>query len=282
MSTVRLLAVGLAALASIANVAAQQPAVLIDVFLKDGRIISSPGIGRSGNSLMVTVSTGSGNGQVGYLVNTIARVAFSEPPQLKTARNLLARGKTAEAEGLAAQVMTYFAPYRDVPGNYWADAAALRWQALVGAGSEAAADKVVAEMLQSEEPETQNLARAAEGVRQARGGRYESAMVLFDEVIAKSTHPDTLAIAWLNKGRSLFAMNQWETALLAYLRVPVLYPQCTLSVPAALLDSAQALEAMDDVSEAEARLNLLLRDHPESLVAPQAVEALKRLKRKKS
>lgn len=275
-------AIAMAFFLAIASVTAQQPAAPIEVILKDGRIVTSPGVGRSGSSLMVTVSIGNGSGQVGIPVNAITRVAFPEPPQLKAARNMLARGKTAEAEGLAAQVMNNFALYRDIPGNYWADGAALRWQALVSAGRETDADKVVAEMLQSEEPETQCLARLGQAASQAREGRHENALAVYDEVLAKSTHAETLAAAWLNKGHSLLAMNQGEPALLAYLRVPVLYPQCTLSMPAALLGSARALEALEDLPGAGARLNLLLHDYPESSVAPTAVEALKRLKRKES
>jgi len=282
MNCSRFFLICLTVLIGFAGAVAQQPAATINIFLKDGRTVTSPTLTRSGNNIMAAVSVGPSGGQVGYPVNAIARIDFPEPPQLKTARALLARGKVAEAQGLVSFVMNQSAPYRDVPGSFWDDAAALSVQALVNSGRGPDADRVIAEMLESPNPETQRLARVQQAASRARQGRHEEALPVYDDVIAQSTDPETLATAWLNKGHSLLALGQTEQALLAYLRVPVFYPDRTLLVAAALLGSAQALEALEDLPEAEVRLNALLRDYPESPSAAAAKAALEKLKKKQS
>jgi tetratricopeptide (TPR) repeat protein len=272
----------LAAAARIATAVAQQPAAPLNIFLKDGRVVTTPNLARSGSNIMTTVSVGAGSGQVGYPVDSIARIDFAEPPQLNTARTLLAQGKIVEAQALASVVMNHFAPYRDVPGSFWADAAALSVPALVSVGREQDADRVIADMVQSPDVKTQLLGKVQQAASGARKGRHEEALVVYDEAIAQSTDPETLAVAWLNKGHSLLASNQWEPALLAYLRLPVLYPDRALWLPPALLGSARAFEALEDFPEAEARLNALLRDYPESPSATAAKAALERLKKKQS
>jgi tetratricopeptide (TPR) repeat protein len=259
---------------------AEEPSSTLNIILKDGRTISTSTLGRNGNSIMASVSVGATSGQVGYPVSAIARIEFPEPTQLKAGRSLLAQGKAAEAQKAAASVVKSFAPYSDVAGSFWAEAASLSVQALVTMGNETEAEHLVAEMLNSPNTDTQRLAKVYQAASRARKGHHEESIPVYDEAIAQSVDPETLATAWLHKGHSLLALNQWEPALLAYLRLPVFFPDRILLVPSALLGSAQALEGLEDYPEAESHLNVLLRDFPNSPAAIAAKTALERLKKK--
>src|SRR5205823_9052895 len=98
----------------------------------------------------------------------------------------------------------------------------------------------------------------------ARKGNYEKASPVFDEVIKDSKSPETLAVAWVNKGHALFASQQFEPALLAYLRVPAFYPEQKLILPQALLGAGRAFAGIGDGQKARETLNELLSGFPAS------------------
>jgi tetratricopeptide (TPR) repeat protein len=262
---------------------AQQPAAPLTIILKDGRSIVSPVLSRSGDNVMAVVQIDRNTGQVGYPVASIERIEFPEPPQLKVARELFAKGDIPEGAAALAPVIRYFEPFRDVPGSYWARAVTMKLNAWLSVGNEREAQGLI-EQLKAVPgiPDITRIAEVEDAAAWARKGQYEKAIAVYDAAIQQSTDRETLALAWLNKGHSLLGLKQWESAALAYLHIPVFFPEDGMLVAPALLGSARAMVGLGDFTGAELRLNDLIKMFPGSREAATAQIELQKLKKKKS
>lgn len=256
----------------------------ISIELKDGRAIeSSQALTRSGNAVMVTVPMAGGQqGQVGYDVSTIARVDFPEPTEIQTATDLLAAGQTDQGIAALDPVLAYYEQFRDVPGSWWAKAAVLKINALVNAGRASEAAPLVDELAASNDPEAVSAARVQQAAEMIRGGRYEEALPLLDASIKQTQNKDTLAQAWFYEGVGLSSLRRWEPAILAYLHVPVLYPEQKLLVPQAMLGGAQAMIGLQDRKSAKDELEEVVKNYPSSPQAGVATTELQKLEKDQS
>lgn len=248
------------------------------VVFKDGKSIGTNGVRRSGNNLMVKVPIGSGLGEVGYPIDTVAKVEFARPPELKTVASLLSQNKAAEALAAINPVISSQRDLREVPGSFWPDAAVLKIQALVALDRDQELQPLLDELASSaSDPETVRMARVQQAANWTRKGEYDKALPVFDAVIKESNDPETLSQAWLNKAHGLLEKKQWEPALLAYLHIPVYYPDYKLIVPAAMLGSARALVGLEDPGEAQKRYQELMDSFPASAEAATAKAEMKKL-----
>ena len=281
MKTLRRFSFLIALLLGAPVVFAQQPQAGVTIVLKDGRSVTTGNLRRSGGNVMTTVQVGTGTGEIGYGVNTIARIEFPEPPGIKQARDFLAQGKEGEALAALRPVMIGQEPFRDVPGNWWTQAAQLQINALLRAGRESEAETLINELAKAAtDPETANMARVQQAAIWTRKGQHDKALAVYDAVIKESKNRDALALAWLNKGNSLLALRKWEPAILAYLQVPVFYADKKLLVPQALLGGAWGMEGLQDFAGAEAKLNELIEDFPTSPEATTAKTEIVNVKKK--
>jgi len=272
-----------AALLAMAPVLFAEPAAApLTIVLKDGRSVVSPALSRSGDNVMATVQVGANSGQVGYALANIERIDFPEPPQLKAARELFAKGKVPEGTAVLAPVIRYFEPFRDVPGSYWARAVTMKLNAWVSVGNEREAQDLIEQLkAPSSIPEITQVAQVEEAASWARKGLYEKAVPVFDTAIRQSADHETLALAWLHKGHSLLGLKQWEAATLAYLHLPVFYPEDGMLVAPALLGSARAMVGLEDFAGAELRLHDLIEMFPASPEAATAQVEFQKLQKKK-
>lgn len=88
-----------------------------------------------------------------------------------------------------------------------------------------------------------------------------------------------MAAAAINKARSHQALKQWDSAVLAYLNIPVFYPEQKAQVPTYLLGSAQCYFELSDLPRAKDALNELIKDYssgPEAASARQELEKIAR------
>ncbi len=259
---------------------AQNPAPGITVTFKDGKATVSSGVRRSGNSLLVKVPIGTSVGEVGYPIDSIANVAFPEPPEIKAAQDLLAQNKAAEALAKIEPVATYYAPFQGVPGNWWVPAASVQLQALVALGRDSQVESLIADLSKaSADPAAVRMARVQQAASWVRKGEYARALPVLDEAIAQSTDPAVLAQAWLRKGDILLDQKEWEPAVLAYLHVPVYYSSQKLLVPQALLGSARAIAGLGDKPAATERYEEIMKTFPQSAEAVTAKAELEKLKK---
>jgi tetratricopeptide (TPR) repeat protein len=249
-----------------------------NILLKTGQTIETKGVRRSGDMVMGKVQIGASSGEVGYQAATIAKIDFPEPPQLKTTAAFLSQGQPEKALADIGPVVKYYEPFRDVPGNWWAQAALLKVSALGGMQLDKQAETLGDEIRRnSTDPETARAAQLQLIPGLVRKEDFEKALHLCDAVIKESTRPEVLAEAWVRRGDVLLAQRQWDGAVLAYLHVPVFYQDEKRWMPIALLGSARAFRGLEDPERAKRSLNDLTAQYPKSVQAELARAELQKL-----
>ena len=174
--------------------------------------------------------------------------------------------------------MKYYEPFRDVPGNWWAQAALLKVSALGGMQLDKEAETLGDEIRKSStDPETARAAQLQLVPGLVRKDDYEKALQLCDAVIKESTKSEVLAEAWVRKGDTLLAQRQWDGAALAFLHVPVFYEDQKRWMPPALFGSARAFRGLEDLERAKRSLNDLTAEYPKSAQAEMARAELQKL-----
>ena len=249
-----------------------------NIVMKDGKTIISKSLRRQGDTIMATVeiSAATGDkpaqtGEVGYALSQISRLDFPEPAQLRTVPELILAGRMPEALAQIEPVVKFYESFRDAPGSWWDEAAMLKVEALQATGNYKDSEPLIDSLARSaSDPETVRAAKVFIAAGMTRRGEHAKAVEIFDAVLKDATKPLTIATASVNKGQSHLALKQYEPALIAFLQVPVFYPNQKLLVPQALLGSAKAYYGMDDLVRAKATLDELLKDYGASAQAAEA------------
>jgi tetratricopeptide (TPR) repeat protein len=251
-----------------------------NIILKTGQTIETKAIRRNAGMVLGKIQAGGGGGEIGYPASAIARIGFPEPPQLKSAARFLSQGEPAKALAEIGPVVKYYGAFRDIAGNWWAQAALLEVAALSGMQLDRQAEALGEEIRKNAtDPETARAAQLQLVPGFVRNEEFDQALQLCDNVIKESARPEVLAEAWVRKGDAFLAQRQWDSALLAYLHIPVLYPEEKLWMPSALLGSGRAFRGLNDLERAKKSLADLTAEFPKSAQAQIAQVELKKLRK---
>lgn len=250
------------------------------IVLKSGQTAETGGVRREGDTVMGKIKVGNSSGEVGYQVNTIGKIDFPEPRGLKTAAEFLTQGQPEKALHEIETVVKFYEPFRDIPGGWWAPAALIRVSALVALQRDTEAEALAREIQKdaSADPESARAATLRVVAGLTRKEDFEKALEICERVIKESAKPEVLADAWVNKGNVLSAQKQWDTALMAYLHVPIFYPQEKLFMPRALLGAGRSYWRLEDLERAKKSFKELIDTFPKSAEATQAQAEVKKLK----
>lgn len=252
--------------------------------MKDGRRIVGKTLRRQGDSIMVANPSENGakpmDGEIGYPLGQIERLEFPEPAPLKTAPDLIVKGRASDAIAQLEPAIRYYEGFRDARGSYWADLSLLKGNALLSLGREGEVESLAAQIVRlATEPETIMGARTQSAACLTRKGQHPRAVDLLEQVLRDANRPDTLASASIYKGQSHLALKQWEPALLAFLAIPVFYPEQKVLVPQSLLGSGRAYFGLEDFDRAKETLNELIANYgatPEAAAAKAELEQIAR------
>lgn len=248
------------------------------ITLKTGQTVETKGVRRDGDMIMGKIEVGGASGEIGHQVAAIAKIDFPEPRAIRSAADLLSQGQPEKALAEVEPVIIYYAPFRDIGGAWWAQAAMIKVSALAALQRDAEADPLLREIQKiTPDPETVRAVNLRIAASLVRKQDYEKAAEICDAAIKESARPDVLADAWVTKGNILLAQKEWDAALLAFLRVPVFYRDEKLFVPPALLGSARAYRRLEDLDRAKRSLNDLTKDFPKSAEAAIAQTELQKL-----
>ena len=248
------------------------------IVLKSGQRVETKGVRRNGDMILGKIEVAGSAGEVGHALSAIAKIEFPEPQGLKNAADLLSQGQPEKALTEIAPVVAYYAPFREVPGAWWAPAAVIRVSALAALGRDVEAEPLAREIQKSAtDPETARAANLRIASALLKKQEYERATQICDAAIKESTRPDVLADAWVTKGNVHLAQKEWDAALLAFLRVPVFYRDEKLFMPAALLGSARAYRRLDDIDRAKRSLKDLSAAFPKSAEAAIAQTEMQKM-----
>ena len=217
--------------------------------LKDGRTLNHSEVVLKGTNLVRSVADGA---EVSYPLSQIVRLEWPEPEEIDQARQLVAAGKGAEAEGKITPVYRQFAPFSKLPGSWWSDAALIRARALLAQDKNADAERTAREVL-STSPDTEAVAAAQLILAriQILLDKPDIADAMLDEIMRKDVSSEIEARAAILRGDIAFAGKQFEKALEFYLQVPAFYGTEDAVMPVALLGSARAYLGYGDAVRAE-------------------------------
>lgn len=248
------------------------------ILLKTGQKVDTQGVRRDGDLVMGKVQVGSGSGEVGYKIDQIAKIEFPEPRALKAANDFLTEGDSTKALAEIDPVVKYYAPFKEVPGAWWAQAAAIKVSALAGLHREAEGEALVKEIQKNvTDPETARSVQLRLAAGLIRKKEFGKAIAICDTAIAQSNDPSILAEAWIKKGEALFAQRQFDAALIAYLHVPIFFEDAKALVPAAMLGSGRSYSRMDDTERARKTFDDLIAAYPKSPEATLAKNELQKM-----
>lgn len=256
------------------------PASAQRVVMKNGPAVNAVSLSRSGTNVTIVEKLANGQVSRSVPVSAIERIDFPEPPDLLAAQQNLDSGNAALALAKVNPVLAAQLPFRDVPGNFWGRAASIKLAALNVLRLEDQIGPLVAEISRySKDPEMARVASLYEARKLLKQGNAASAVGAARNVIKDSKSSENIANAWLVVGAGEIAQKNYRAALLAYLHVPVFFPDNKVALPAALLGAARALEGMEDFSRSKDSLDRLMTDYANSPEATEAKEDLKRVTR---
>ncbi len=255
-----------------------RPGQAQNLLLKNGQTIATKGIRRSGEMVMCKIELGASSGEVGYQASTIAKIDFPEPPELKTTAAFLSQDDPQKALAAIGPVVKSWEVFRDLPGNWWAEAALLKVSALTGMQLDKEAERLEEEIRKTvPDPETAHAAQLQLTPGLIRTEQYHKVVQICDRAIKESARPEILAEAWLRKGDACLAQRKFDSAVLAYLHLPVFYANETRWMPPALLGTAKAFRGLDDFEQAKKSFTDLTAQFPKSPQADRARAELKKL-----
>lgn len=258
-----------------------------NILLKDGKTIVSKGLRRQGDIIMATVDIPipalAGKparvqvGEIGYSLSVITKLDFPEPPQLYTVPELIATGKLPEALAQIEPIVRFYESFRDAPGSWWEESLLLKIEALQAMGNFKDADPLIDNLSRvATAPETVRAAKVFVAAKLTRRGDYARALEMFNQVMKESTKPMTLATASVNMGQSYLGLKQYESALLAFLQIPVFYPRQKMLLTQSILGCARAYYGMENLPKAKSTLEDLIKDYAS---APQVADAKEELEK---
>jgi tetratricopeptide (TPR) repeat protein len=261
--------------------AAAGPLSAQTITLKAGNVVQGENFRVTGSSVFLTVKIGDSKGNVGYAIDSIAKVDIPKPPQLKAAADRLRAGQARQALEAINPVVLSQAPLRHIPGSWWAQAATLKLAALSILGMDDQVAPLIEEMLAfTANPEVVRAAKLQQAVMLARRGDYDRALQIARPLAAESRAAAVLAATWVCIGDSELGLKNYQAALLAYLHVPVFYPEERAWLPAALLGSARAYEGLEDFIRARSSIEELQKTFTSSPQAGASQADLKRIELK--
>jgi tetratricopeptide (TPR) repeat protein len=259
-------------------VLASAQAPLLQIHLKDGRIIAPTRMRRDKDTIIATLDipgqagAPGTKGDFGFALTDIATLVFEKPSALDTAPELIAAGKAEEALEKLDPVIKFYEGFRDAPGSWWDEAVPLQIQALFALRREKEAAEEAAKFGRlAADPEIKKLNRIFNAVALTRRGEHEGAVRLYADLGKVTERHELLGLMAVNKGDSLVALGdelkkkgeldkaavRYEEALLSYLRVPALYPAQKMYLPQALLGAARAYLGFEDFKRARVSIKEL-------------------------
>jgi tetratricopeptide (TPR) repeat protein len=246
--------------------------------LKSGNVVAGDGMARQNDMIMTTVKTPSGGlGQIGYYITDIAKLNIPEPAAMTEASSDVGKGDFNHAMVEIQPVVAEQKTFRDVPGNWWAQAALVEVEALRGLKRNDDVRSLAAEITaNSHDPEI--LAGAALAVTMVTTFKTApEALAAYDDIISRTVDPHSLSQAWIAKGDIFLDQHQFDEALLAYVTVIVFYADDNPLIPEALWGSSQAYIKLKDTARALEACHQLVTKYPDTPEAALAkIEIMKK------
>ena len=233
------------------------------ILLKNGQTVPANGLTRTNDMIMVSIKTTNGTmGQIGYQISDIAQLNLPEPEVLTYVTEQVANGDYKNAMAQLEPLVAFQKSIRDIPGNLWAKSALVEVSALIGLNRIPEATALSNEISGfSNDPEILTATKLKIALI-TKFTDPKQALTTFDSILSQSSDVQTLSQAWIAEGDVHFGEHEFDEALMAYLTVPVFYPDHNPLVPKALWGSGQSYAKLKDMVHALKTYHELVDHYP--------------------
>lgn len=260
-------------LSTIAALGVASTTLADSLILKDGTRIEKADLKIAGGKISRTVKLPGGQTAEATLpLTSIASLDWGDPEELTNARDLLSKGKTEEAVAMLKQGRDFFAPLKDIPGNWYLDMYLAYVEALSQAGKFEEVVKVLPELqsLKLTDQQKMKLRILRLDVDRQTSSNYDATIGQAQSILNETDDSSVAASIWSIIGDVYMKKKDYEKALLAYLRIPVFYGSQVQKVPEAELSAARALVKMKRYADAQKFFARLAETYPGSPIAQTA------------
>lgn len=266
----------LAAVVSLASVAQAQ----ITVTLRDGSSVRATTLAAQGTRLSLTPEAGGAPRVVEAA--TVERVDMLQPQILTDAYTAFASGETVKTLQAMGRLRTELGLLKKIPGGreWWLEGEFLRAHILLTQKRVKDVDQAMREIAaDSTDPVAQRHAQVFLAHLTGLAGDPRQALEQLRSLILGARDQDTLADAWLFTGQHLATVNEQQTALVAFLRIPVFYPSRLVPLASARLGAARCFVAIEDLAAARQTLKELLATQATTLAGVEGQKLLSQVER---
>ena len=227
-----------------------------------------------GGKVLKKVKVGTNVATSALQMNTILRMDWPRPEELVQSGDLLAAGKSKEALDLLAKGRAFFEPFKDIPGNWYADITLAQLEAMSNSEDYTATLKALADAqrLKLDDNQKLKLKIIKLNVDRQASSDYAGIIAQAENVLAESTDSSVGASVWMIIGDVYTKQKEWEKALMAYLHVPVFYGTQIQKVPEAELQAARTLAKMRRFEDAQSYYGRLEETYKGSGIAETAAK----------
>ena len=240
--------------------------------LKDGSRLSPEQFAVENGKAIKKVKVGNNVATSPLQLSTVDRMEWPRPEELIKSSDLMASGKTKEALDLIAQGKAFFEPFKDVPGNWFAELALAQLEAMSGSDDFTAALKALteAQRLKLTDEQKLRLKIIKLNIDRQASSDYAGIVAQAENILAESTDSSVGASVWMIIGDVYTKKKDYEKALMAYLHVPVFYGTQIQKVPEAELAAARTLVKMRRFEDATGYYTRLAEAYTGSGIAETA------------
>lgn len=242
--------------------------------LKDNSRLTPEQFSVEGGKVLKKVRVGDNVATSQLQMNTIARMEWPTPEELTVSRDLRAAGKTKEALEVLAKGRAFFEPFKDIPGNHYAELTLAHLETMSQGEDFSATLKALAEAqrLKLDDNQKLTLKIIKLNVDRQASSDYAGIIAQAENILAESTDSSVGAAVWMIVGDVYTKQKEYEKALMAYLRVPVFYGTQVQKVPEAELQAARSLALMRRFEDAQGFYTRIEESYKGSGVAATAAQ----------
>lgn len=244
------------------------------LILKDNSRLGPEQFSVEGGKVLKKVKVGESVATSSLQMNTIARMDWPTPEELTASRDLRAAGKTKEALEVLEKGRAFFEPFKDIPGNHYAELTLAYLETMSQGEDFTATLKALAEAQRLKLTDAQKLSLKIIklNVDRQASSDYAGIIAQAENILAESTDSAVGAAVWMIIGDVYTKQKLYEKALMAYLRVPVFYGTQVQKVPEAELQAARSLALMRRFEDAQGFYTRIEETYKGSGVAATAAQ----------
>ncbi len=242
------------------------------IVLKDGSKLGPDQFKVEGDKVMKIVKVGANVATSTLQMSGVLKLEWPTPIEITEGTSLLAGGKMDEGLAMLKKGKEVFEPFKEIPGNHYADLSFAYVEALGQAGKFEDTIKAMPalRLLKLTDAQKTKLKIIQLNIERQTSSDYASIVAQAQNILSETDDSAVGASLWMIQGDVYFKQKEWEKALLAYLRVPVFYGTQVQRVPEAEMAAAGALAKMRRFEDATGFYKRIMETYPGSGMAERA------------